>query len=106
MVRKKLSLKPMPELKNNKSDLFYKEVEKYLNQNFKKVLKIDDNYKKNYKKDIYFNYFSNEFNLKANLNMENQKNYHIDLTVGKLVNARFNYWGCRIYRSSIIKETT
>ena len=73
MIRKKLSLKPMPEVKNNKSDLFYKEVEKYLNLNFKNVLKIDDSYKKNYKKDIFFNYFSNEFNLKANLKMENQK---------------------------------
>ena len=39
----------MPD-KNNKSDLFYKEVKKYLNLNFKNVLKIDDSYKKIIKK--------------------------------------------------------
>jgi hypothetical protein len=73
MVRKKLNLKAISNPKDNKSDLFYNEVQNYLIKNFKKVDKIQDSYKKNYKKDIYFNYFSNEFNLKANLKMENQK---------------------------------
>lgn len=73
MVRKKVNLKPIKNPKNNQSNIFYVEVSNYLSKNFKKVSKIKDSYKKNYKKDIFFNYFSNEFKLKANLNMENEK---------------------------------
>ena len=72
IVRRKIGLKAIKDLKDNKSDLFYVEVDKYLRNKFKKVLKINDTYKKNFQKDIYFNYFANEFNLKADLKMENK----------------------------------
>ena len=74
MVRRKLGLKSIKPLKDNKSDIFYKEVDKFLKNNFQKVKKINDSFKINFHKDIYFSYFSNEFNLKANLKMENKKN--------------------------------
>lgn len=73
MVRRKLGLKPIRRLKNNTTDLFYREVDKYLKNNFNKVTKITDSYKKTFKNDIYFKYFSNEFKHKIDLKMENKK---------------------------------
>ena len=36
---------------------FYIEIQKYLSGKYKKVLKVDDYYKKNFKKDDWFNYY-------------------------------------------------
>ena len=73
MVRQKINLEPI-KLKNNTSEFFYLEVDKFLKDNFSKVNKIKDYYKNNYKKDIYFKYFNTEFNVKAKIKMENNKN--------------------------------
>jgi hypothetical protein len=71
IIRKKLSLPPVEELKDNESSEFYIEVEKYLGSKFEGVEKLKDTYKAEFKDDIYFTYFNNELNIKADLKMEN-----------------------------------
>ena len=71
IVRKKMGLPLIKEIKDNSCDLFYIEVERYLKNYFNKVKKIEDSYKINFKKDLYFPYFQNELEIKASLKMEN-----------------------------------
>jgi len=73
IVRKKLGLSAIEELQGNSSDDFYIEVEKYLREKFSSVVKIDDTYKSEYQNDIFFKYFNNEFQIKADLKMENSE---------------------------------
>ena len=74
VVRKKLGLPAIGNLEGNVSRDFYLEVEDYLKEKFKNVVKIEDTYKTEYQNDIFFTYFNNEFQIKANLKMENSEN--------------------------------
>ena len=58
-------------IKNNVSKIFYIEVEVFLKTRFRSVKKINDSYKNNFDKDIFFSYFNNELQIKADLKMEN-----------------------------------
>jgi predicted O-methyltransferase YrrM len=82
IVRKKVGLQPISNIKNNSCDYFYLEVEKLLKTKFDKVVKIKDTFKKEYKNDIYFDYFDTEFKVKAELKMENEE----------LLAHRFDCW--------------
>ncbi|MBL6857149.1 MAG: hypothetical protein ISQ92_00520 [Pelagibacteraceae bacterium] len=57
IIRTKLKLKRVKEPLNNICLPFYEEVQKYLSSKYKKVLKVDDYYKKNFNKDDWFNYY-------------------------------------------------
>ena len=81
IIRKKLGLKKIT-ITNNESYYFYKEVEKYLKNNFKKIIKINDSFKKDYKNDIYFKYFENEFKYTTKFKMHNNN----------LIKHRFDVW--------------
>ncbi len=70
IVRKKMSLAPIEDLEGNISKEFYIEVESYLKNNFDRVTKIKDTYKKEYKDDLFFTYFNNELQIKSSLKME------------------------------------
>ena len=82
VTRRKIGLSDIPDDPTNKSDLFYVEVENLLNTKAKSVQKIDDSYKTRFSKDIFFDYFRGEFQLKANLKMENEE----------LLDHRFDAW--------------
>jgi len=82
IIRKKIGLGPILEIKSNRSDYFYLEVEKFLKEKFDKVEKIKDTYKKEFKNDIYFEYFDTEFKVKSDLKMENPE----------LLEHRFDSW--------------
>lgn len=56
-IRSKLRLSRIEEPKNNICLPFYIEVKDYLDKKYKKVLKINDYYKKNFKKDDWFDYY-------------------------------------------------
>jgi predicted O-methyltransferase YrrM len=72
IIRKKLSpkLPPIGELDNNKSSVFYVEVENFLKEKFSKVEKLKDTYKDEYADDLFFKYFNNELQIKSSLKME------------------------------------
>jgi len=57
IIRTKLKLERIEEPKNNVCLPFYIEIQKYLSSKYKKVIKVDDYYKKNFKKDDWFNYY-------------------------------------------------
>ena len=82
IVRKKLGLIPIPDIEDNHGEYFFVEVEKFLKEKFKKVYKITDTYKQEFKDDLYFDYFETEFQVKADLKMENTE----------LLGHRFDCW--------------
>lgn len=71
IIRKKLGLSGIQPVHGNICDIFHKEVSAILKGQFKIVEKLGDTYKQEHKNDIYLQYFSNEFQIKDDLKMEN-----------------------------------
>jgi predicted O-methyltransferase YrrM len=70
MLRHKLNLVKIKEPKNNICKPLYIEIYDYLNQRYKRVIKIKDYYKKNYKRDVFFNYYNFDRQFMNKLGME------------------------------------
>ncbi len=70
MLRKKLGLKAIAELANNKSRAFYEETDQFLKKNWQKAERINDSYKKNYKNDLFWSYYKADRDVMAKENME------------------------------------
>ena len=66
MIRTKINLKKIKNPKSNNCDYFYKEVENFLKDNSKKVLKLKTFFQKNLENDLYFNFFGNDTSYEAN----------------------------------------
>ena len=74
MIRKKLGLQSVKEPDSNICDPFYTEIEKYLNNKFPHVEKIQDSYKKEYMKDVFFKYFEGDRVAMDSVGMEEKNN--------------------------------
>ncbi|HOK81104.1 MAG TPA: hypothetical protein PK354_09655, partial [bacterium] len=73
MLRKKMDL-PEISLENNEGEPFWKRVEEILKKNFRKVIHVDDSYKKNFKDDLFWAYFRNDRTAMADMKMEKTEN--------------------------------
>ncbi len=60
----------MKKSQNNYSKPIAEVVKNYLNNNYKKVSKIDDSYKNSCKKDIFFDYFITDRKFGFEMDME------------------------------------
>jgi hypothetical protein len=89
IIRTKLKLKKVAEPKNNICLPFYIEVQNYLSNKYKKVLEVNDYYKKNFKNDDWFSYYkevkdfgissyNKKFSLKDFKNKKNQIYHRFD----------------------------
>lgn len=70
MLRKKLNLKAIAELPDNKCRPFFEEVEAFLKANWQSVEHIKDSYKKNYASDLFWSYYQSDREVMAKENME------------------------------------
>lgn len=74
MLREKLSLPVINELKDNVCQPFYIEIIKYLKKSgYKKSHLLKSSYSQSYKKDIFFEYYSSDRNFMNRLGMEDKK---------------------------------
>lgn len=71
VVRKKLGLPSIHPIEGNTCEIFHHEVSKILPQYFTTVEHLSDTYKQEHQNDIFFDYYSNEFQIKDDLKMEN-----------------------------------
>lgn len=70
MLRKKLGLKEIAGLPNNKSRPFFEETENFLKENWQRVERVEDSYKKNYKADLFWSYYKSDRDVMAKVDME------------------------------------
>lgn len=80
--RRKLGLNKIRNIEDNNCQPFYVKTEELLKSRWKKVIQIDDSYKKNYNKDPYFSYYDSEFEIKSELGTERSN----------LLEHRFDSW--------------
>lgn len=74
IFRKKLGLPVIENPEDNVTDTFVQLVETYLQETYPKSVQLEDSYKANFKDDIFWDYFSNDRNIMANLGMEKLEN--------------------------------
>ena len=71
VLRKKLRLPSIHPIEGNTCEIFPQEVSKILPKYFTTVEYLSDTYKQEHQNHIVFDYYSNEFQIKENLKMEN-----------------------------------
>ena len=71
ILRNKLGLNSVEEPEDNLSGYFFNEVEGYLKDKFSRVIKLEDDYKKEYQNDLFFQYFEIDKNVMNKMGMEN-----------------------------------